>query len=69
MILKTSARKKDADMLGRISQFQFMKLAKVPEFTKSGTYFKAELELLYKKLCYKNDCTSLDIYCFFEAIE
>jgi hypothetical protein len=41
----------------------------VPEYSKAGSYFKADIEIVFKNLQRKHDCTHLDIYAFFEAIE
>jgi hypothetical protein len=41
----------------------------VPEFGKLGSYFKADLEIVFKNLQRKFDCTYIDIYAFFEAVE
>lgn len=58
-------------MKGKISMFQFSRLYKVPEFGKLGSYFKADLEIVFKQLLIKHDLqhNSLDLYSFFEAIE
>ena len=49
--------------------FQFSRLNKVPEFGKQGSFFKADLEIVFKNLQRKYECVYLDIYAFFEAIE
>ena len=41
----------------------------MPEFGKVGSYFKADLEIVFKNLQRKHDCNYLDIYGLFEAIE
>ena len=41
----------------------------MPEFGKVGSYFKADLEIVFKNLQRKHDCNYLDIYALFEAIE
>jgi hypothetical protein len=48
-----------------------MRLAKVTEFTKAeGTYFKADLEIIFKNLVKNHDSmSSIDIYDFFTAVE
>ena len=68
-MLQTSSSKKDAENRDRITQFQFMRLYKIPDFSKVGSYFKADLEIVFKKLQAKHDCTALDIYGFFDSIE
>jgi len=71
LVLQTSSSKKDPEKLGRITQFQFLRLAKITEFSKAeGTYFKADLEMLFKSLIKQHDSvSSIDIYDFFTAIE
>lgn len=71
MITSTSQTKKDPDMRDRISMFQFARLHKVPEFGKLGSYFKADLELVFKNMIIKYDLKNnhIDLYGFFEAIE
>ena len=58
-------------MKGKISMFQFSRLYKVPEFSKLGSYFKADLEIVFKQLLVKYDLqhNALDLYAFFDAIE
>ena len=42
----------------------------MPEFGKTGgSYFKADLELVFKNLQKKYECVCLDIYAFFDACE
>lgn len=50
MMTQTQQTKKDPEMRGRISMFQFSRLYKVPEFGKLGSYFKADLEIVFKQL-------------------
>ena len=56
-------------MKGKISLFQFSRFHKVPEFGKVGSYFKADIEIVFKNLQRKYDSNYIDIYGFFEAIE
>ena len=42
---------------------------KVPAFSKIGSYFKADIEIVFKNLQRKHDCNFLDLYAFFEAVE
>lgn len=37
-------------MKDKLSMFQFMRLAKVPEFSHCGSYLKADLEIIFKNL-------------------
>lgn len=69
LMLQTSTSKKDPELHARITQFQFLRITKVPEFAKEGSYFKADLEILYKAMLKKYDTTAIDIYAFFEAME
>ena len=41
----------------------------MPEFQKLGSYFKTELDQIYKNLQKKHECSSLGIEGFFEAVE
>ena len=41
----------------------------MPEFGKVGSYFKADIEIVFKNLQRKYDSNYLDIYGFFEAVE
>ena len=43
----------------------------MPEFSKLGSYFKADLEIVFKQLLLKYDLqhNCIDLYGFFEAIE
>lgn len=43
----------------------------MPEFSKLGSYFKADLEIVFKQLLVKYDLqhNCIDLYSFFEAIE
>ena len=41
----------------------------MPAFKKLGSFFKADLEIVFKNMQRKHECTSLEIYSFFEAIE
>mgnify|MGYP001282011829 FL=1 len=69
LVVDTSQAKKDPEMKGKISLFQFSRFHKVPEFNKIGNYFKADIEIVFKNLQRKHDCNCIDIYGFFEAIE
>jgi len=69
LIVDTAQTKKDPDQKGKISLFQFSRFHKVPEFGKAGSYFKADLEIVFKNLQRKHDCNYIDIYGLFEAIE
>ena len=68
-MMSLSGSKKDPDLRGRLSLFQFSRFHKVPEFSKVGSYFKADLEIAFKNMQRKYDSPSLDIYSFFETVE
>ena len=53
----------------RVTSYQFSRLARVPGFGKANQFFKADLEISFKNMTRKYECTSLDIFAFFEAIE
>jgi hypothetical protein len=69
LITNSSQTKKDPDQKNKISNFQFSRLTKVPSFSKLGSYFKADLEMVFKSLQKKYEVQFLDIYGFFDAIE
>lgn len=50
MMLSLTGSKKDPDLKGRLSLFQFSRFHKVPEFSKVGSYFKADLEIAFKNM-------------------
>jgi hypothetical protein len=41
----------------------------VPEFCSVGSFFKADIEIVFKNLQRKYDLICLDLYSFFESIE
>ena len=47
---QTSQTKKDPEQKDKISLFQFSRLYKVPEYGKAGSYFKADIEIVFKNL-------------------
>jgi len=69
LVASSSQTKKDPEYKDKVSLFQFSRFYKVPEFGKIGSFFKADLEMVFKNLQRKYDSTYLDIYAFFEAIE
>lgn len=69
LMASTSQTKKDPDQRDKVSQFQFSRFHKVPEFGKTGSYFKADLELVFKNLQKKYESVCLDLYAFFDACE
>ena len=50
IMVNLTGSKKDADLKGRLSLFQFSRFHKVPEFSKVGSYFKADLEIAFKNM-------------------
>ena len=69
LILASSAKKKDGD---QITLFLFQKLCKVPGFLSkigSGGIMKADYDILFKTVTKKYEVQTMDIYCFFEAVE
>ena len=69
LMVSLTGIKKDADLKGRLSLFQFSRFYKVPEFNKVGSYFKADLEIAFKNMQRKYDSPAIDIYSFFETVE
>ena len=50
LMSQTSQTKKDPEQKDKISLFQFSRLYKVPEYGKAGSYFKADIEIVFKNL-------------------
>jgi len=50
LLLQTKDAKKEPNMEHRLSLFQFSRLNKVPDFGKQGSFFKADLEIVFKNL-------------------
>ena len=56
----------------QITLFLFQKLSKVPGFLSkigSGGIMKADYDILFKNITKKYEVQTMDIYCFFEAVE
>jgi len=50
MMINLNGSKKDPDLKGRLTHFQFSRLHKVPEIAIVGNYFKADLDLVFKTM-------------------
>ena len=52
-----------------VSNFQFSRLSRVPDFAKVNQFFKADLDICFKNMARKHDTQALDLHAFFDAIE